>query len=179
MSNECQVSQAWDPHSSDPQPLMVPFLAVWDTGATGSVITQKVIDACGLVATGKTKVTHVGGEEIVDTYLVNIGLPNHVVFYGERVTKGKLGDIDMLIGMNIINQGDFAVTNPNGLTKFTFRVPSTADIDFVQEDNAQVANRPQLQHGNRPKPKRSKGHNPANKGKKGRKAKSSRRHQSK
>ena len=38
--------------------------------------------------------------------------------------------------MNIINTGDFAVTNVRGRTKFTFRVPSQADIDFVAEDSA-------------------------------------------
>lgn len=54
-----------------------------------------------------------------------------------RVTKGNLGTADILIGMNIINLGDFAVTNKNGATKFTFRVPSQTDIDFVLEAKSQ------------------------------------------
>ena len=50
------------------------------------------------------------------------------------VAKGSLGPgADVLIGMDIINEGDFAVTNLNGRTKFSFRVPSQADIDFVRE----------------------------------------------
>ena len=65
---------------------------------------------------------------------MNIRLPNGVGFSGIRVTLGELGDADMLIGMDIINQGDFAVTNSNGKTKFSFRIPSQADIDFVAED---------------------------------------------
>lgn len=36
--------------------------------------------------------------------------------------------------MDIINKGDFAITHPDGKTKFTFRYPSQADIDFVKED---------------------------------------------
>ena len=39
----------------------------------------------------------------------------------------------MPIGMDIISQGDFAVSNFNGTTVFTFRPPSKATIDFVKE----------------------------------------------
>ena len=39
----------------------------------------------------------------------------------------------MLIGMDIISRGDFAVTHPNGNTKFTFSMPSTDDIDYFRE----------------------------------------------
>ena len=117
---------------------MEPFNAIWDTGATNSVISQAVVDACGLLPTGMATVHHAGGSSQAETYLVNIGLPQMVVFNGVRVTKAELaGGADMLIGMNIINQGDFAVTNRDGKTKFTFRVPSTGDIDFVAEDRAE------------------------------------------
>jgi uncharacterized protein YecA (UPF0149 family) len=39
----------------------------------------------------------------------------------------------MLIGMDIIATGDFAITNNNNETVFSFRHPSNAIIDFVQE----------------------------------------------
>lgn len=142
---------------------MVPFDAIWDTGATNSVITQAVVDACGLVATGMAKVDHVDGSSQAETYLVNIGLPNNVVFFGVRVTKGKFtGGANILIGMNIINKGDFAVTNLKGITKFSFRVPSIGHIDFVKESK-----RPLFQHGGSPKPKRPKRTKPLGGGKKG------------
>ena len=116
---------------------MVQFTAIWDTGATNPVITQAVVDACGLVATGMAKVYHVDGLSQVETYLVNIGLLNNVGYSGVRVTKGDLPDgADILIGMNIINTGDFAVTNFNGITKFSFRVPSVGHIDFVEESKS-------------------------------------------
>lgn len=103
------------------------------------------------------------GSSQAETYLVNIGLPNKVVFSGVRVTKGRLTDeADVLIGMDIINGGDFAVTNLNGVTKFSFRFPSIAHIDFVEE-----AKRPRFQHGGYPKPKRPKQRNPSGRGKKG------------
>jgi hypothetical protein len=37
----------------------------------------------------------------------------------------------MLIGMNIITMGDFAITNHRGQTVMSFRVPSLQKIDFV------------------------------------------------
>lgn len=150
---------------------MLPFVAIWDTGATHSVITQAVVDACGLVPTGMAKVGHVDGFTQAETYLVNIGLPQNVIFYGARVTKGKLtGEANILIGMNIISQGDFAVTNFNKLTKFSFRVPSMRHIDFIEEETR----RPQFQHGGRPKPKRPKPPNPLGRGRRRKKNKEKR-----
>ena len=66
---------------------------------------------------------------------MNIALANRVVFAEVEVTKvALLGDGDVLIGMDIISAGDFAVTSPGGHTQFTFRVPSQANINFVSED---------------------------------------------
>jgi len=126
---------------------MLDFNAIWDTGATGCVITQSVVDACGLVSTGRALVSGVHGDSEVDTFLVNIGLPNQVGFSGVPATIGKLvKDADVLIGMNIINRGDFAVTNLDGITKFSFRFPSEVHIDFVEE--TKETNRvQQFQHG--------------------------------
>ena len=110
-----------------------------------------MVDACGLVATGIVQVDHVDGTSQAETYLVNIMLPNNVGFTGVRVSKGTLtGGADMLIGMDIISRGDFAVTNFNGTTRFTFRVPSAEHIDFVRD-----ADQPRFQHGGSKKPKRS------------------------
>lgn len=95
------------------------------------MITQAIVDACGLVTTGMAQVHGVGGVEDAETYLVNIALPNNVMFAGIRVSKGKIKDADMLIGMDIITRGDFAVTNYGGVTKFSFRMPSQEHIDFV------------------------------------------------
>jgi hypothetical protein len=47
----------------------------------------------------------------------------------------ELRNTDVLIGMDIISLGDFAITNLNGIPWFSFRVPSAAHIDFVPETN--------------------------------------------
>ena len=74
------------------------------------------------------------GERIANTYLVALWLPNHICIPSLKVTEGIIGEgMDVLIGMDIISQGDFAVTNKEGKTNFTFRMPSMHCIDFVKE----------------------------------------------
>jgi len=103
-----------------------------------------------------TVVHGVGGSEQAETYLVNVYLPNNVAFSNILVTKGKLLGADLLIGMDIINRGDFAVTNKGGLTKFSFRYPSQTHIDFVEEHNValkKAARSKRKKHQRRKKPK--------------------------
>ncbi|MBI2096269.1 MAG: retropepsin-like domain-containing protein [Candidatus Taylorbacteria bacterium] len=123
------------------------YLAIWDTGATHSAITKKVVDDLGLKPTGVRETRHADGKSINNTYLVNITLPNGVMVGQVRVTEVKLIPDDntsnerqpqLLIGMDIIGLGDFAVTNTEGKTVLSFRVPSVEEIDFVpraKEDN--------------------------------------------
>ncbi len=107
-------------------------------------------------------VHHAQGSSLVETFLVNIGLPNNVGIPGIPVSRSVLpSEADILVGMDIISLGDFAVTNHDGLTKFSFRVPSVDHIDFVEE-----ANRPQFAHGGSKKPKRRTPPRVAKKGKK-------------
>ncbi|MCH7484735.1 MAG: retroviral-like aspartic protease family protein [Chloroflexi bacterium] len=109
---------------------------IWDTGATNSVISRAVIDACGLAPTGMTRVHGVHGSAEAETYLVNIALPNMVIFSAVRVTKGDIGGVDVLVGMDIISSGDFSVTNCDGITKFSYRTPSIEHIDYAEQAGA-------------------------------------------
>lgn len=132
---QCGVSEPYDPRVSkgNPPPART-YEAIWDTGATGTVITQKVVDELGLIPTGKTTSNHAGGSEEVNTYLVNVYLPNGIAVPGVRVITAVLtGNTEMLIGMDIIGLGDFSVTNFNGKTCFTFRIPSIKEVDYVEE----------------------------------------------
>ena len=42
---------------------------------------------------------------------------------------------DVLIGMDIITLGDFAVTNRDGITVMSFRTPAQGRIDYVKHIN--------------------------------------------
>jgi predicted aspartyl protease len=130
---DVRLAPAFDPQSPPPHPQYKKFRAIWDTGATGTVISQRIVNECGLQQTGVTKVFHAqGAKENVPVYLVNVGLPNSVAFSGVPVTLGELANGDALIGMDIIGNGDFAVTNHNKETVMSYRVPSTEHIDFVK-----------------------------------------------
>lgn len=109
---------------------------IWDTGATGTVITQKVVDALQLQPTGYTTVHTAGGIVDSPTFLVDVVLSSGVRVTELNVTLGNLYDsVDLLIGMDIIQLGDFAVTNFNGNTCMSFRIPSLHQIDYVEESN--------------------------------------------
>lgn len=123
------------------------YIAIWDTGATHSAITKRAVDDLGLQPTGVRETRHAGGKSSNNTYLVNIVLPNKVMIPHVRATEVQLIPDDnvlddaqpqLLIGMDIIGLGDFAVTNANDKTTFSFRVPSVQEIDFIpdtQENN--------------------------------------------
>ena len=116
---------------SDPRK-SVRFKAIWDTGAELTVITERVVSECGLKESGKTELHGVHGSALTPTYLVDIILPNKVKVTEVTVAQAPLtGDADVLIGMDIIGLGDFAVSSYKGATCFSFRVPSKERIDFL------------------------------------------------
>ena len=133
----CAVYGAWAPDSETAQPPRVQFNALWDTGATNSMITSRAVAELGLQPGGYTHVHHVHGTtDDVPFYYVNLVVFSNFHFPDVAVVLGKLTDTDILIGMDIINRGDFAVSNKNGATAFSFRVPSVEDFDFVKADAA-------------------------------------------
>lgn len=138
LGNQIHISEAYNPATGPPEPVKNPYNAIWDTGATNTVVTRKVVQELNIQASGRELVQAVGaGDQVheyeTDTYLVNIYLPNKVVVFGIRVSEGSIGGADVLLGMDIITKGDFAITNYNGQTWWTFRVPSNEPIDFVEE----------------------------------------------
>src|ERR1700683_3442702 len=139
LKTPCAIAAAFDPKVG-PQPLMREYQAIWDTGATNSCVSQKVIDECGLKPSGQVQVFGVHSDQLSDTFLVCIGLPNQMGIPSLRVTKGQLKNVDVLIGMDVITRGDLAVTNLNGNTVFSFCMPPHKCIDFVEEQKAAAQN---------------------------------------
>lgn len=146
--NEVYITQAVDPSSSSKPPSPTDlgakkYKAIWDTGATGTVISQRVIDECGLKPIGIETVNTASQKGVLTTaYLTCIYLPNKMVIGELRVIKGMIaGGADVLIGMDIIRQGDFSITNYQGKTVFSFRMPSSGTIDYVKQKTiSQVPN---------------------------------------
>lgn len=127
---DCGVCRAYNPATKEEKPEAFTFKALWDTGATCTTISKNIVNTLGLDPVGFCDVSHAGGDGIARLYILNIILPNGLISRPMRVIDGVLGDFDILIGMDVITQGDFAVTHSNGKTTFSFHVPSVNKIDF-------------------------------------------------
>ncbi|WP_259067271.1 SEC-C metal-binding domain-containing protein [Mucilaginibacter sp. X4EP1] len=124
---ECHISEAFDP-TIIPHPKTIQYNALWDTGATNTVITKKVATELNLIPRGKITSFHADGQTNVETYYINILLPNNVGFQYLRVSEGKLKDFDVLIGMDIIAQGEFTLIHENYKHVFEFKLPAPKTI---------------------------------------------------
>lgn len=121
---------------------VIETFGIWDTGATNSCITSELAQALNLPIMQKTIVNGVHGQKEVNVYLVKITLNNENIFVRSLVTEAsELSDdhqTGLLIGMNIISQGDLCITNFDKKTTLTFRVPSLECIDYVAEINNHI-----------------------------------------
>ena len=105
--------------------------AVWDTGATNSVIRAALAQEMNLPVVSYVEQSTANGKCTVPVYIVRLQLPNNVKFV-VTVTGSNISDsIDMLIGMDVIGLGDFTVSNPNGKTTLSFVFPSLGEVDYV------------------------------------------------
>lgn len=107
--------------------------AIWDTGATNTAISASIVKRLNLMPITKTDVKAAGISYVSNVYKVDILLPNKVAVSDVRVTEAKnIQDSEILIGMDIIGIGDFAVTNADRKTCFSFRYPpAEKHIDYV------------------------------------------------
>jgi len=112
-------------------PLPSDFSALWDTGATKSCIRYAIAKQLNLPQIGETEVLGVDGLCISDIYLASVGLPNHVAIPEiELLGCNDSLDYSMLIGMDIINKGDFLINTFNGRTTFSFQMPAIQPLDL-------------------------------------------------
>lgn len=110
------------------------WIGLWDTGASRSSIDKRVVTEMGLIPIGQGEISTANGILSVNTYLVDLTLPNKLTVQNVIVSAADLGnDIDLLIGMDIITLGDFSISNANSKTTFSFRIPSVVEVDFVEE----------------------------------------------
>lgn len=118
--------------------------AQWDTGASSSCISHDVVSQLSLTPTGVKYIQTPSGLSQVNTYLIDVILPNDVYVNDLVVCDSEIGaqGIGMLVGMDVINLGDFAVSNYAGQTVFSFRIPSQKTTNYVVEIDKK------LSHGN-------------------------------
>lgn len=134
---ECdiEIGKPFSPLSSQvPLPYPQKFKAIWDTGAQGTTIATSLAGLLKLRQTGTIRVQGVTGCKDCNKFLISLHLPTGIVIPQLEVSDCP-EDIgcDVLIGMDVITMGDFAVSNLFGNTTFTFRIPSVERINFTNQ----------------------------------------------
>lgn len=114
-------------------PPVVQLSAIWDTGAMRTVLTTKVIQKLGIKPISTMRIMGATGEGTCNVYDLDLILPNNIRVSNLQIAEvANLGNHDGLIGMDIIGLGDFAVSNVNGKTWFSFIYPPNGKgIDFI------------------------------------------------
>ena len=110
---------------------------LWDTGASRTCISPECVRKLQLIPTGCCTNMTASGPAEARTYLVDVLLPNKVIVQDVMVTDAQIGSqgFDVLFGMDLISIGDFSISNYQGKTVLSYRIPSKKMIDFVLTEN--------------------------------------------
>lgn len=109
--------------------------AGWDTGSTYSCISPELANQLNLQPLNVDDLHTPYGIKRSKVYEIDI-LINKQFTYGIQVMENPNiheDNVDLLIGMDIISEGDFAISTYEGKTSFSFRIPSKGLIDFTKE----------------------------------------------
>lgn len=104
-----------------------------DTGSVDSGITETVVNKLNVVPIKGKEYHTANGKIVAPRYNISLTLQNNVVFSDIQASLfTNNGDgFDFLIGMDIISQGNLAVTNSNGVKLISFEYPTHGTIDFT------------------------------------------------
>ena len=117
--------------------LTVSTNALWDTGASLSAITPEIQNKLKATPVGKRSISGIHEAKVVDVVLVKVELPNSVIKKSIEVVVCNIpSNFDVILGMDIISLGDFAISNGNDQTLLSFAAPSFQEkIDFSKRQN--------------------------------------------
>jgi predicted aspartyl protease len=96
---------------------------LWDTGATHSCLSPKMAKELGLKPIDTIIVHGVNSSKVADVVIASIGFANGLFLAGRRFSVSEIPGTDILIGMDIIMMGDFAISYGGGKTQFSFVIP--------------------------------------------------------
>jgi predicted aspartyl protease len=119
------------------------YKGVWDTGAEMTMITPRVFSALKLIQIDTMTICGVNGSknDTAPVALVKLILPNRIRVSPIRVAVSEIQGIDMLIGIDVIQLGDFSLSTLDRKTVFTFAVPPFDNRTDLLEKANQVNKR--------------------------------------
>ena len=111
--------------------------ALWDTGASMSAITPEIQDKLKVISVDKKIIAGVHSSKVVNVVYLTLELPNSVIKKNIRFAVCSItSKIGMILGMDIISLGDFALSNGNNQALISFAVPPFQEkIDFSKRQN--------------------------------------------
>jgi hypothetical protein len=109
--------------------------ALWDTGATQCCISDRLATELDIPQVDFVDVATAAGIIQFPVHKMHLILPNNLVFHDLEAIGFTYADddCDLIIGMDIMTQGDLSLTNMEGRTVFSFRIPSLHVVDFEAE----------------------------------------------
>jgi hypothetical protein len=87
------------------------------------MITPKILSDLELTTVDTVTVHGVNSSAQAPIVLINLILPNKIQVNEVRAIVSKIEGVDLLIGMDLIQMGDFSISNHDGKTVFTFAIP--------------------------------------------------------
>lgn len=96
--------------------------ALWDTGSTVTVLSELLVDKMGLIPSDISRVSGWDGKPITtNTYNIDILLDDIKIEFINAV-RGPLKNVDMIIGMDVLSQGNLRITHPEYSTLLEFHL---------------------------------------------------------
>jgi hypothetical protein len=131
---EVQIGSAFDPLSEEKATLFPEeFTALWDTGSTSSAIRNDVAIKFGLPVIGPVESSGVNGKFRTNLYLASLVLPNNIPVPEISLLGCNVNaSFSIIIGMDIISQGDFLTSQNAGTLLFSFQIPSVRPMTLYQ-----------------------------------------------
>lgn len=114
----------------------VSLTAAWDTGSTCTCISPELVEYLNMKPysnPNELKITQ--GNTKSNLYKIIVILNDELEIPANVYIHPHIheDDVDLLIGMDIIQKGDFAISNHNDNTCFSYRFPSKGLIDFTRQ----------------------------------------------
>lgn len=109
--------------------------ALWDTGSNKTFISDSLAQRMGLHSEGVNTTGTSGGNIQSNLYDISLFL-NDLIMFSVRAASypDSVFDVDVVIGMDIIGQGDLIISNANSHTVFSFRTLSLYTEVFSEEN---------------------------------------------
>jgi hypothetical protein len=108
--------------------------ALWDTGASMSAITPEIQNKLKVKPVDIKTITGIHSTQEVNVVFITLELPNSVIKKNIKVAVCNItSNVGMILGMDIISLGDFALSNGNNQTLISFAAPPFQEkIDFLK-----------------------------------------------